>query len=111
MAFSMQCISKNCGQIQNPYIDPVTNKVYCSICDGEITNATHFTKMQMKASKQFKEKKQKSFCVKCKKCSFEDRPVKNNGKYSCKKCNQELDVPYAFRMILDHYLPSADKEI
>lgn len=110
MPFSIQCSNKGCGQIQNPTLDKTTDKVYCSICDKEIQNVTIFAKMQMKSLGQFKKSKQKSFSVKCSKCSVEDRPVKENLQYYCKSCKQELNIPKSFQLILDKFLSGSDKE-
>ena len=107
----MQCNNKGCGQIQNPYIDPKTDKVYCSLCDKEISTVTHFAKMQMKASKQYKEKSGKSFSVKCSHCNVEDRPILENKKYSCSGCKKELNISDAFKAVLNKFLPLTNKEI
>ena len=111
MPFSMQCNNKGCAQIQNPYLDPKTDKVYCSLCDKEITTATYFAKAQMKASKQYKEKSGKSFSVKCTNCNAEDRPVADKDKYFCSSCKKELNITDTFKLILKKFLPSADKGI
>jgi hypothetical protein len=111
MAFTMQCGNKGCCQIQQPYLDPETDKVYCSLCDNEITQATYFAKQQIKSLRQFKEKKKLSFSTKCPKCSLEDRPFKKDNKYTCKGCKCVLDLPLAFRAVLDAFLQSANKEL
>ena len=54
--FFIYCTNKGCGVQMEPYIDPKTDKVYCSACDNEIANITHFTKVQMKSLKQYKQK-------------------------------------------------------
>ena len=73
-----------------PYIDPKTDKVFCSECDGEITNLTYFAKQQMKSSKQYKQKAAVSFAVKCKDCNKEERPkiVGKNKDIVCPSCNR-----------------------
>ena len=53
MAFSIQCTNKGCQKIQEPYIDTKDDKVYCSLCNKELLNITHFVKVQMKSLKQF----------------------------------------------------------
>lgn len=111
MPFSIQCSNKGCGQIQNPVLEKSTDKVYCTLCDKEIANVTIFAKMQMKNLGQFRKIKNKSFSIKCSKCSIEDRPIKENTKYFCKHCKNELDVPKSFQLILDKYLESSDKDI
>jgi hypothetical protein len=111
MPFTMQCTNKGCGQIQSPYLDPKTDKVYCSLCDKELTQVTHFAKVQMKSLKQYKEKKGKSFSVKCTNCNNEDRPQVNKDKYFCSSCKKELNVSHAFKLILQHYLGKAEQDI
>ena len=51
MAFSTFCTNKGCGKIQEPYLDPQTDRVHCSLCDQEIVNLTPFVKSQMKSMK------------------------------------------------------------
>jgi len=91
MAFSITCTNKGCCKIQEPYIDPLTNKIYCSLCDKEIENITIFVKNQMKLSKQFKQKVKVSFCIKCEKCKKESRPKIVNDDIVCPNCNNILD--------------------
>ena len=57
MAFMTYCTNKGCGKQMEPYIDPKDDKVYCSDCDRELPTITHFTKVQMKSFRQFKQKK------------------------------------------------------
>lgn len=109
MPFTMPCPTKGCG-MQQPYIDPKTDKVYCSNCDKEISNVTHFAKIQMKTLKQYKEKKGKSFSVKCNHCSVEDRPVIDKDKFLCAACKKEMNISEAFKLTLKHYFGSLDKE-
>lgn len=107
---TMQCNTKGCGS-QPAYIDPKTEKVYCSKCDVEITNATHFTKVQLKTLKQYREKKSQSFSVKCPACNVEERPVQNNGKFCCSVCKKELNLTNTFKAMLKQFLPVTDKDI
>lgn len=111
MPFSIQCTNKGCCQMQQPYIDPKTEKVYCSVCDLELPQVTNFAKQQMKMFKQFKEKKKVSFSTKCNKCSGEDRPVKKNNLWLCKSCGSELNLGDSFKSVLELFLKTADKEI
>ena len=91
MPIQIQCNNKGCGQINAAYLDPTTNKVYCSVCNNEIENITVFTKNQMKFAKQFKEKTKKSFSVKCKYCKNEDRPLIENDNIVCSSCLKVQD--------------------
>lgn len=114
MAFSTQCMTKGCGKQMEPYIDPKTDKVYCSECDGEITNLTYFAKQQMKSSKQYKAKAAVSFAVKCKNCNKEERPklVGKNKDIVCPSCNKEhqhLSEP--FKIMLREKLKTVAQDV
>lgn len=113
MAFSTFCTNKGCGKIQEPYIDPKTNQVFCSECDGEIVNITPFTKNQMKMNKQFKQKKQTPFAVKCAKCGREERPkLTPKDDIVCGACGQSLDnLSPIFKNMLKDKLRSVDKDV
>lgn len=113
MPFTMQCQNKGCCKMQEPYLDKDTDKVYCSACNNEIKEATHFAKMQMKALKQYRQKESKSFSVKCEHCKNDDRPIpgKDKKSYFCSVCKKELNLSQAFKKMLDERLKSADKEI
>ena len=103
MPFSTFCIHKGCGKQMEPYLDPKTDKVYCSLCDQELTNINYFTKVQMKTLKQFRPKKIVAFGVKCKNCQKELQPVISNDKVTCPSCNTEhkhLSEPFK-RMLKD----------
>lgn len=110
--FSMPCNNKGCGKLQQPYIEPKTDKVYCSLCDKEITNVTHFAIMQMKALKQYKPKNTVSFAIKCKNCNKEDRP-KVVGQdivcIHCKKIMTHLSEP--FKIMLREKLKTAGQDV
>lgn len=112
MAFSLNCNNKGCGKFMDPYLDPSNNKVYCSICDKEISNLTSFAKSQMKSNKQFKQKTSASFSVKCDKCGKEDRPKLVNGDIQCISCGGPLiSLSGPFRTMLKEKLKTADKDI
>lgn len=85
MAFLTFCSNKECRKQMEPYIDPKTDKVYCSSCDMEISNITYFAKQQMKSLKQYKPKNTTSFAVKCNKCNKEDRPMVQKDKLFCSR--------------------------
>ncbi len=111
MAFSTYCNNKGCGKHMEPYIDPKTDKVYCSVCDGEITNITHFAKSQMKTLKQFRVKNKISFSVKCDKCGKEDRPKIVADQVVCSGCKKPLDnLSSTFKIMLKEQLKNTDKE-
>lgn len=114
MPFNMNCTNKGCHKQMIPYIDPKTNKVYCSECEQEMENVSHFVKTQMKTLKQYKEKNTVSFSVKCNKCGKEARPklIKNNTDVACPYCNGPLDhLSVAFRNMLKEKLKTADKDV
>lgn len=115
MAFATNCTHKGCGKFMEPYIDPKTDKVFCEKCDGEITNITYFAKQQMKSSKQYKQKNQVSFMIKCVKCGKEDRP-KLVGKAPqdvvCPHCRQphsHLSEP--FKIMLREKLKTVAQDV
>lgn len=107
----MQCSNKGCCQMQQPFLDPKTDKVHCSICEGEISQATHFAKQQMRMLKQFREKKKSSFSSKCHVCSLEERPVKKEMDWHCKGCGEKLNLTAPFKQILEMYSKNLDKEL
>lgn len=112
MPFSTFCPNKGCGKIQEPYIDPKDSKVYCSLCDGEITNITPFVKTQMKSTKQFKKKSAKPFAVKCAKCGREERPKVVANDIVCGVCNQPMDnLSPIFKNMLKEKLRTVDKDV
>jgi len=108
----MVCNNKGCGKQMEPYLDPKDDKVYCSACDKEMTNVTHFVKVQMKALKQFKQKNTISFGVKCQKCGKEDRPKVVGEDIvcpSCKKPHEHLSEP--FKIMLREKLKTAGQDV
>ena len=112
MPFSIVCDNRGCGKQMEPYIDPKTNIVYCALCENELKNISHFTKVQMKSLKQFKQKENKSFSTKCQKCNKEGRPVILNDKICCYFCKLEhnhLSAPYKSMLLVQ--LKTADKDV
>jgi hypothetical protein len=84
-------ICPTCKKQQTPFLDPETNKVYCGDCEVEI-QANHFLKVQLKALRQFKEKKIISFASKCPHCATVDRPKLLKGQALCKACNGIIPI-------------------
>jgi hypothetical protein len=112
MPFSMTCTNRGCGDLMEPYLDPSTDKVFCSKCDKELVNITHFIKAQMKQFKQFKPKKNISFAVKCKKCNTEDRPLIKNKDIICPSCKAiHSHLSQAFKIMLMEQLKKASQDI
>lgn len=112
MPFSTNCTNKGCGKQMEPYIDPKTDKVYCSLCDGEINNLTYFAKKQMKDSKQYKKKKSISFMVKCQSCGKEDRPKLVKDDVTCPHCNKAHDhLSEPFKIMLRDKLKTAGQDV
>ncbi len=108
----MPCATKGCGKIMEPYLDPKTDKVYCSLCDGELPNITHFVKIQMKSLKQFRQKSPKPFAIKCQKCEKEDQPVISGDDIVCPGCNKphsHLSEP--FKIMLRDKLRTVNKDV
>jgi hypothetical protein len=54
MGIIINCIT--CKKSTEPILDKITNKVYCSVCDTEIS-VSHFVKVQLKDLKQYRNKK------------------------------------------------------
>jgi Zn finger protein HypA/HybF involved in hydrogenase expression len=112
MAFSTFCTNKGCGKIQEPYIDPKDDKVYCSHCDGELTNITHFVKVQMKSMKQYKPKSAKPFAVKCEVCGKEEQPVVLKDNVVCGACHGPLKaLSPIFKNMLKEKLRTVNKDV
>lgn len=112
MAVQILCTNKNCNKVQPPVINPKTDEVFCSVCDSKIENVTHFTKVQLKALKQYHEPKKVPFGVKCKKCGKEDKPVNNGADIVCGTCGATLDhLTESFKRMLKVYLNNSDKEV
>lgn len=112
MAFSTFCTNKGCGKVQEPYLDPQTNKIHCSMCDGEIVNITQFVKTQMKSNKQYKQKQAKPFAVKCAKCNREERPKIVSDDIVCGICSKPLDnLSPIFKNMLKEKLKTVDKDL
>lgn len=91
MAFNMICVSKGCGELQEPYLDPDTNKVYCSVCNNEIVNITIFAINQMKMNKQYRKKSKTPFSVVCSSCKAQEQPIVEDGELLCAACFKTLD--------------------
>lgn len=111
MAFTTCCTNRGCGKQMEPYIDPKTEKVFCSICNKEIINITYFAKAQLKSLKQFKPKVQTSFSVKCDKCGQEGRPKLIKDELFCCMCNVILsNLSLPFKNMLKEQLLKVDKD-
>lgn len=112
MPFSTFCINKQCGKQMEPYLDTKTDKVYCSICDQELTNITYFAKVQMKTLKQFKQKKQIAFGVKCQKCLRDAQPIVVDDDIVCPSCKQKHEhLSEPFKIMLREKLKTANKDV
>jgi rRNA maturation endonuclease Nob1 len=110
--FSMPCTNKGCGKLQEPYLDPQTDKVYCSLCDLEISNITHFAKIQMKTLKQYKVKKTVSFAVKCPSCNKEDRPKVVGQDIVCAFCRKPMThLSEPFKIMLREKLKTVGQDV
>lgn len=108
----MPCTNKGCGKIQEPYLDTADDKVYCSLCDRELPNITHFVKIQMKSLKQFRKRASKPFAVKCINCNKEDQPKLVGEDIVCPGCNKphsHLSEP--FKIMLRDKLRTTNKDI
>ncbi len=100
-----------CAKYQTPYLDPKSQKVYCSACNEDYT-VNHFVKTQLKALKQYREVNKTSFSVKCNKCNKEDRPLLVDNEIMCGACGKEIDhLTDFFKDMLRKQLRKADKEV
>lgn len=110
--FSMSCTNKGCYKQMEPFIDPKTDKVYCSICEGEMSNVTHFAKIQMKSLKQFRKKNTVSFSIKCNLCGKEDRPILIGEDVVCSSCKKPLaQLSEPFKIMLREKLKTVSQDI
>ncbi len=102
---------KKCGEME-PYMDPKTEKVYCSKCNREVPNVQHFTKVTMKTLKQFRQKPQVAFGVKCKNCGKEAQPIVVGDDIVCPGCNKaHTHLSEPFKMMLKDKLKTANKDV
>lgn len=112
MPFAMPCTNKGCGKLQEPYIEHKTDKVFCSLCDREIANVTHFAKVQMKTLKQYKPKNTTSFSIKCPKCGKEDRPKVVGDDIVCTGCKKPMDhLSEPFKIMLREKLKTVGQDV
>ena len=112
MPFSIQCTNVGCKKIMEPYLDVKEDKVYCSLCDKELQGITYFVKVQMKSLKQFRQKQNKPFAVKCQRCGKEDRPKLIQQDIVCSGCNKSLDhLSEPFKIMLREKLRTTDKDV
>lgn len=112
MSFMTNCTNKGCYKQMEPYIDPKTDKVYCSECDQEMTNITYFAKVQLKSLRQFKSKKVVSFAVKCVHCGKEERPKVVKEDIVCPSCNKiHTHLSEPFKIMLREKLKTASQDL
>ena len=120
MAISLNCDNsyidaagktKKCGMMQ-PYLDPKTEKVYCSTCNVEVLNVSHFVKTTLKTLKQYKQKSTATFRVTCKNCGHEDQPSLVNEDIICPKCKKaHLHLTEPFKLMLKQCLKAANQDV
>jgi hypothetical protein len=110
MPYQMPC--PDCKKMNAPYMDQKTEKVYCSLCNFQVEPVSHFTKIQMKALKQYREVNKASFSVKCVSCNREERPVLINGEVACGSCKkQHSHLTDFFKQMLKTRLQKADSDV
>jgi DNA-directed RNA polymerase subunit M/transcription elongation factor TFIIS len=111
MALTLTCTNRGCGDIQEPYLDKETGKVFCSSCDRELPNVSNISKNQMKMNKQFKTRKKDGFAVKCPACSSFCRPkLGEKDVLVCSNCGKALEksLSPAFATMLREKLQEKD---
>lgn len=102
---------KQCGEME-PYMDPKTGKVFCSKCDTECENVSHFQKTTLKTLKQFREKVMVPFGVKCQSCGKEAQPKVVNDDIVCPQCSKpHTHLSEPFKIMLKDKLRTANKEL
>jgi Zn finger protein HypA/HybF involved in hydrogenase expression len=102
---------RKCGEME-PYMDPKTDKVYCSKCDSEMTNVTHFMKSTMKTLKQYRQKQPVAFGVKCKNCGKDAQPKIVGDDIVCPGCGKAHDqLSEPFKIMLRDKLRTANKDV
>ena len=98
-----------CKAESQPYLEKETAKVFCSKCEEEFKNATHFIKIQLKTFNQYKPKNTKSFSVKCASCNAKDRPILISGNLFCPKCKKEhQNISPQYKYMLLQFLPKLE---
>ncbi len=78
-------------KLQEPWLEPKTNKVCCSLCNQEIPNINHFVMIQLKTLKQYRPKNTTAFSVKCQSCAKESPPVILDDEVVCSACEKPLN--------------------
>lgn len=112
MPVQLQCPHKGCMKVQEAWLDPKTDKVYCALCEKEIPNVNHFMKVQLKTLRQFRPKNTAPFATKCGNCSKESTPVLDNNDVVCSSCLKPLNhlSPIFKNMLKDQLTKKRDIE-
>lgn len=101
-----------CKRTQNAFINPKTEEVFCSVCDSLIPNVSHFTKVQLKTLKQYKEVKKSTFSVKCPKCNKEETPLLLSDEPVCGSCKAPLsNLTPQFKLMLKDKLKRVNQDL
>lgn len=102
---------RKCGEME-PYMDPKSEIIYCSKCNREISNVSHFQKTTMKTLKQFRQKLAVAFGVKCQNCGKEAQPKVINDDIVCPQCSKSHEhLSEPFKIMLKDKLRTANKEL
>ena len=112
MPVQLQCPHKGCMKVQEAWLDPKNDKVYCAACEREIENINHFVKVQLKTLRQYRPKNTTAFSVKCGNCSKESAPVLKNNDVVCSSCTKPLNhlSPIFRNMLKDQLSKKSDIE-
>jgi hypothetical protein len=86
MVIELNCTIKGCQKFMQPVLDTKSNKVFCSVCDGEQT-ASHFTKINLKTVGQIRKAGKSAYSVKCASCKWEAMPKVVNNQLACPQCS------------------------
>ncbi|HEY5267792.1 MAG TPA: hypothetical protein VII94_01505 [Candidatus Saccharimonadales bacterium] len=102
---------RKCGQME-PYMDPKTEQVFCSLCNKEMPGITHFNKVTLKNLRQYKQKVTDTFVTKCQNCNKEAQPKVMGDDIVCPHCNKShshLSEP--FKLMLKDKLKTTKQDI
>lgn len=110
MAYQTPCMS--CKKLQSPTLDISTNQVYCSECNAEIPNVSHFFKVQMKTLGQTRKAKKSAYAIRCVSCKNEALPKLDKNRLVCQTCNRPYDnISRPFEIIIRDKIAKGNDDI
>lgn len=111
MAVMINCLT--CKKTTDAELDTQKNAVYCSQCGESDPNATHFTKMQLKATGQVKRPAKSAYSIRCIKCKQEALPkIDTANKLACSGCGTILtNISGPFAILIRKAIAEGDKDL